>query len=144
MCSDVKVTNLQEVLEVFPMHHNARVTTLQKVRKHVPQAHALSNFGMSLTVRFFSNCSTMRLIYMSDASHSNFLENATATNNSTLLSQNISFPEKIVLSCFLACNLPQRHLSRRYTKIIVRFLLWDVKANILCSHNVANRLHFFS
>ncbi len=32
---DVKPTNLQEMLEVFPISHNAGMTMLQKVLNHI-------------------------------------------------------------------------------------------------------------
>ncbi len=74
-----------------------KCSNTSKVQKHFPYASALSNFGMSFTMGFFSNWSTKCLICTSDISHSIFIENARrthectiTTNNSTLLSQNIS------------------------------------------------------
>ncbi len=50
MYFDIKATNLQKVLEMLPIRHDAGVTILQKVLKHIPNARALSQFGMSFTV----------------------------------------------------------------------------------------------
>ncbi len=49
MYFDVKASNIQELLEVLPVCHDACTAMLQKVQKHIQWAHALPNFGMSPT-----------------------------------------------------------------------------------------------